>query len=75
MYQVLLNKTVSAQRRRSHCSRPLTLLVIELGGYTSTCPIQCREGVVRRSDVALRRRKQSVVVVVDVVERAGAVFC
>ena len=66
MYRVLLNRTVSAQRRCSHW--PLTLLVIKLGGYTNTRTILHPEGVIELFHVALRGRKQSVVVVVDVVE-------
>ena len=68
MYQVLLNRTVSAQRRRSHRPWPLTPSVIKLGGYTNTRTILHPEGVIELFHVALRCRKQSVVVVVDVVE-------
>ena len=70
---MLLNGAVSAQRCRSHRPWPLTSSVMKLGGYTDTQPILCREGVARLLHAALRCRKQSVVVIVDVVERADCV--
>ena len=72
-YQVLLNRTISAQRRRSHRPWSLTPSVKKLGGYADTRPILRRKSVVGPLRVTLRCRKQSVVVVVDVVERADCV--